>query len=120
MADTARCERYRQLDRERYVRDHHKVLFRAARLRADKQGLPFDLEYDDIVIPETCPVLGIPIGVSRGRHTDNSASIDRIEPARGYVRGNVVVVSYRANRIKNDASISELRAVADFYGRMVT
>jgi hypothetical protein len=46
---------------------------------------------------------------------DNSPSLDRIVPEKGYVRDNVLVVSYRANRIKNDATISELQQIAAFY-----
>lgn len=68
----------------------------------------------DIMIPEICPVLGIPIICgTRGRKggTPNSPSIDRIEPFKGYTRGNVRIISNRANTLKNDATIEELDAV---------
>lgn len=41
-------------------------------------------------------------------------------PAMGYVKGNIIVISNRANRIKNNATIPELRAVADFFERHVS
>lgn len=96
--------------------------FKAARLRAKARGLDFDLQPDDVFIPERCPVLGIPIisqmGSGRprkGQRLDSSPSLDRIDNSKGYVRGNVVIISYRANRIKSDASIEELRKIVEFY-----
>jgi hypothetical protein len=86
-----------------------------AKVRAAKKGLPFDLTADDLSIPETCPVLGIPIGMAYGSRSENSLSIDRIECAKGYVRGNVMVISWRANRLKSDATVDELQKIAAFY-----
>ncbi|MGE3333610.1 MAG: hypothetical protein AB7I36_08200 [Rhodospirillaceae bacterium] len=71
----------------------------------------------DIVIPKTCPVLGIDIRLSNGGFNDNSPTLDRVDNALGYVPGNVVVVSWRANRIKCDAAIDELRKIVEFYDR---
>lgn len=87
-----------------------KVLLTGAKARSKKLGLPFDLELDDIVIPDKCPVFGTPFD----RATRNGPSLDRIVPDRGYVRGNVVVISRRANTIKNDATADELMAVANW------
>lgn len=47
------------------------------------------------------------------RKEDNSYSLDRIDPNKGYIKGNIWVISLRANRIKNDATVSELRMIAD-------
>lgn len=83
-----------------------------ARSRAKKRGLPFDITYEDVVVPEFCPILGIPLK-EKGRPgwSDNSPSLDRIIPEKGYVKGNVRVISNRANRIKIDATIEELELV---------
>lgn len=88
-----------------------------ARARAAKAGVPFDIVRDDIIIPSHCPVLGIELVRRTGRKggADCSPSLDRIVPTLGYVPGNIVVVSRRANRIKTDATTEELEAVADFY-----
>lgn len=92
-----------------------------------KQGnIPFDITIDDIVIPSHCPILGRPLkfGVARsqsyqrrgqGLATDDSPSVDRIDSTKGYVKGNVIVISWRANRIKGNATPEELRLIADFY-----
>lgn len=94
--------------------DYRKILRYMASARAKKAGVPFDLSLDDIVIPERCPVLGVVLIRGVGKATDNSPSIDRMNPALGYVRGNVTVVSWRANRIKNDGTAEEHEAIARF------
>lgn len=87
-------------------------MVRAAKARADQKGIPFNLTPSDIQIPHTCPVLDIPIITGQRKATDNSPSLDRVVPSMGYVRGNVIVISNRANRIKNNATVDELEAVA--------
>lgn len=100
-----------------------KMLLQRIRTKCNKENIPYDLTTEDIVIPEKCPVLGIPLvfGGTRGYHsnaTEGSPSVDRIDPNGGYVRGNIVIVSWRANRLKGNAMISELRAIADFYEQL--
>jgi hypothetical protein len=87
-------------------------MVQCARNRAREQGVPFDITADDISIPERCPLLGIPIVRGEGKLHANSPSLDRLRPELGYVRGNVVVVSYRANAIKHDATPDELEMIA--------
>lgn len=96
--------------RQMYRKHIVKVLWRSARIRAEKRGLAFDLTVEDIVIPSHCPVLGLPLHVSDGTgFRDHSPTIDRIDNAGGYVRGNIQVISWRANRIKCDATVDEMR-----------
>lgn len=85
------------------------TMFYDARKRAIGLGLPFNIEPSDLAIPDTCPVLGITLVLKGTR--DNRPSLDRVLPELGYVRGNVRVISFRANRIKSDATPSELRRI---------
>jgi hypothetical protein len=63
-------------------------------------------------------VLGIRLDYSMGGgKRPDSPSIDRIDNSKGYVKGNRVVISMRANRLKSDMTLCELRALADFYAR---
>lgn len=94
-------------------------LLNGARQRAKAKGIPFNLVTADIHIPDLCPALSIPLGVTPGKLTDSTPTLDRIYNFMGYVRGNVIVVSWRANRIKNNADIHELRALADFYEGLI-
>lgn len=80
-------------------------------MRAKRDKLGFDLSVGDVVIPEKCPVFGTPF--VKGNHKDHrvSPSLDRIDPMFGYVKSNVWVISHRANLIKNNATLNELRAL---------
>jgi hypothetical protein len=87
-----------------------------AKTRAKRRGLEFSLRLEDIKVPKTCPVLGIPLsyGWGRGctrRKNFNSPSLDRRNNTRGYTKDNVRVISLRANHLKGDASVEELKAV---------
>jgi len=84
-----------------------------AKQRAKKKGLPFNITPSDVVVPDKCPLLGIELKRSRVNRgpSDNSPTLDRINPSEGYVRGNVWVISGKANRIKTDASIDEIRSL---------
>jgi hypothetical protein len=86
------------------------------RARAKANGIQFSLTREDIVIPSLCPILGIPFGpLGRGKGAkSDSMSLDRIDPAKGYVPGNVQVISQKANRMKNDATAAELRLFAEW------
>lgn len=83
----------------------------SARHRAKINSLDFNLEIDDIIIPDRCPIFGNKFY----KHPDmrNSPSLDRIDSTKGYIKGNVWVISRRANIIKNDATPAELRMIAD-------
>ena len=99
------------------------ALLRSAHQRASKSGLDIDLTVDDIIIPKNCPVLGIPIAMEyRQSHSHsprpNAPSLDKIDPKQGYVRGNVAIISYRANVIKKDGTAEEHLKVAEFMERM--
>lgn len=95
-------------------------MLKNARARAKKQGIPFDLELTDIVIPEVCPVLGIPLMVGEGKNCPNSPSLDKIIPEKGYVKGNVCVISFRANILKRDGLLWELELVTEYVRKMVS
>lgn len=97
-------------------RNRERRLIIDARARAKKKEIEFDLELADVAIPERCPVLGIPLvfGEGAGGHRDGSPSLDRINNSKGYVKGNVRVISHRANSIKRDATLEELEAVARY------
>lgn len=103
-----------------YVKDWQgknpkKVMLSSAKMRAKRKGLEFDLTIEDFDIPTHCPALGIELVRNGGHVRYNSACLDRIDVTKGYVKGNVVVVSDKANRIKSDATIAEIEAVIGFY-----
>lgn len=94
---------------------HAKYLLKRCKQVAKKRNIPFNLTLDDIKIPDKCPVFDFPLVKNRMKMADNSASIDRIIPRLGYTKGNIIVVSLKANRTKNDATPDELFKLAHFY-----
>lgn len=100
--------------RAKHRRDPRKAMLEAARHRARIYGLPCTISLSDIKIPETCPIFGVPLQIGVGIQSDYSPSLDRVIPELGYTPDNIYVISYRANRIKNNASLVELEAVVEY------
>ena len=94
--------------RQLHRKDPRKVMLVHARQRAKKNNLDFNIGYDDITIPKVCPLLGIPIYVTNNIVGANSPTIDRIICEKGYVKGNVMVISHKANTVKSNLTITEL------------
>jgi hypothetical protein len=72
--------------------------------------MEFSLTPDDIHVPARCPILGIPLRPAYGRSgpRHGSPSLERLNPEVGYVRGNVAVISHRANQLKSNLTVDEL------------
>ena len=112
--------RNRYPDRDKKQRDYYNrtegKFLSTIKCRAKKRGIPFDLTLEDIVFPDVCPVLGIPLSRNydggSGYHV-NSPSLDRIDPRLGYLKGNVRIISFRANLLKSDAEVWELERVLE-------
>lgn len=92
-----------------------------AKSRATLGGFPFALTSSSVELPDFCPYLGVPLIYTRDS-TDTRppglATLDKIVPEKGYVDGNVLVVSHRANRLKSDATPDELEFIAAHMRRL--
>lgn len=115
--------RYREKDKERFLslcrasnkrKDVRHSLINHAKMRSRDNNIPFNITRHDITIPEFCPVLGIKIIQKGGKTSDNSPSIDRIIPELGYIKGNVMVISWRANSIKRDGTAEDHDKIAKY------
>lgn len=89
-------------------------ILKEARRRARNKGLAFSLTSEDIIIPKTCPVLGIHLNFGTDHVTPNSPTLDRVDNTKGYTKDNVCIISYRANRIKTDATEQELQLILEY------
>ena len=87
-------------------------MYRRAKNRAKIQGIPFTITKEDIIIPTVCPVLGIPIYVTKGKSGgfNSSPSLDQINPGKGYTPDNIMVMSQLANAMKANATPEQLLA----------
>lgn len=101
----------REYQRLNDTRSKESVILSSAKKRAKRNGLDFDLCIDDIVIPPTCPVLGITLSNTNKVSCYNSPSLDKMIPSKGYVKGNVNIISMRANFIKNNATYDEIKQI---------
>ena len=100
----------------------NKNLIRSAKERVRHNGREFDITAYDIldVWPRDglCPALGIELTCAEGHTGDRtkSPSLDRIDSSKGYIRGNIQVISMMANRIKTNANAEQVMAVAQWMG----
>lgn len=71
---------------------------------------------EEMSIPEFCPILGIKLNYSGGNGQLDGAnpSIDRIDNSIGYTKDNIHIISLRANKIKNDATLGELTKIVEY------
>ncbi len=117
---------YLSVRREATIRSHNgmspeKRLWKMAKARAKQANIEFGIGEADIEIPSHCPILGLELDrESAGKiyrdntHSHNLPSIDRIDSSLGYVTGNITVISWRANKLKNNATYSEMVALGDY------
>ena len=87
------------------------ALWRAARCRAKRNNIPFSIDMEDVIVPLICPVFGITLMRGSGKQVAESPTLDRVEASLGYVKGNVRVISWKANRLKSDASLEDLESL---------
>lgn len=95
-----------------------KKLLSSTKHWAKKRKLEFNLTLDDFLnIPTHCPVTGEPF-ILFSSDRSKSLSVDRINNSKGYIRGNILFVSYRVNHLKSDASIDELARIVQVYQQL--
>lgn len=104
-------EEFTQSQRSYYSTDKGRriKMITKAKERAKKVGLDFNITIDDFKLPKYCPFLGIELThyLGKGQLFSNS-SLDRIDNTKGYVKGNVQVISRLANTMKSNASKEQL------------
>ena len=93
--------------------DRRYKMYHNAQHRAKKKKILFTISMEDIVIPETCPLLGIPLVSTNNKRDPRNPSLDQIDPGKGYTPDNIWVVSSRANWIKSDATLQELKTLVE-------
>lgn len=115
------AEEIKEKNKQYYQNNLQKMMLRKAKTRAKQKNVPFNINEQDLVIPSICPVLGIPLEAGIGKRTiqPNSPTLDRIIPDKGYVKGNIIVVSSIANIIKNNATPEQIIAVGEFYKKIL-
>lgn len=97
---------------------HIQELLRRAKQRARNKNLPFDLTLEHLlsIASDFCPVFNLALGWCERNITpqQHSPSLDRIDPQKGYVMGNVQWLSNKANMMKQNANQQELKQFAQW------
>jgi len=101
------CKYFKQ---RKHIDPVSHILFRC-RNSASVRKIEFNLEKSDIIIPEYCPLLGLKLQYDADYW--NTPSIDRIDSSKGYVKGNIWIISRKANTMKQDVSIDKLKLFAN-------
>jgi hypothetical protein len=95
------------------MKNPERTILRKTKVKAKRYHQEFNLTREDIIIPEYCPYLGIKLEIqNRVSNLDSLASIDRIDNSKGYIKGNIQIISYKANRCKNNLTLPELKLFA--------
>jgi hypothetical protein len=116
-ANYKKTKSYKLSRRKTCAKYKEKQLFTKAKYRAIRKHLEFSIKLSDIVIPNICPVLGIPIIRDSCGISDNSPSLDRIDNTKGYVKDNIQVISNRANMIKSIGTAEEHLKIANYINK---
>lgn len=92
--------------------DPRKKMLQQAKNRCNRKNLEFNLEINDIILPSLCPLLEIPFVIGTRANYEHTYSLDRIDSAKGYIKGNVWVITKLANSMKNSATKKQLNVFA--------
>lgn len=94
-----------------------RMLVKRAKQRARRSGMEATITVADIIWPTHCPVLGVELnygGDTVDKDKTRCASLDRWDNTRGYVPGNVYVLSFRANSLKSNATVEEMEKILHY------
>lgn len=89
-----------------------KRLLWRAKDRSRRLGMYCDITSEDIIIPLKCPLLETPFIFGAKHDKWFTYSLDRIDNSKGYVKGNIQVISYLANTMKSQATMEQLKTFA--------
>ena len=101
---------YKNADPVRYI-------LQKIKWHAKRKGLDFNLTPQDIIIPDVCPILLIPLKFSTSKQRACAPSVDRVDNSKGYVKGNVRVISQKANHLKSDMTKETIQRLLDYVSK---
>jgi hypothetical protein len=85
---------------------------RSRRKNMERRHIPY--EHYLSLYKTHCPLLNIELEYKNhelSKMPRNYATLDKIDPSKGYVVGNLQILSQRANTLKSDATIDELKVL---------
>lgn len=108
-----KCFHHKCMHTDLEKRKHYLITKLSQQARMKK--IPFDICVDDIEWVDKCPILGYNLDYfSIGGRKFNTVSFDKKDPTKGYTKGNVFIISNRANSIKSDMSLEQLERLLEY------
>jgi hypothetical protein len=104
---------YESSRKVKFTEDPQHYLWYVARTRSRQKGTEFTIAKEDVIIPDTCPILDIPLTKGDG-YLPNSMSLDRVDNTKGYIPGNVRVISRKANLMKSSLTLDVLEKLIKY------
>lgn len=106
-------EFYESKRKIQFQKDPQYYLWYVARTRARQKGTEFTINKEDIIIPDICPILKTPLTKGNG-YLENAMSLDRVDNTKGYIPGNVRVISRKANLLKSSLTLDMLEKLIKY------
>lgn len=116
-------ERITREQRDRYIERQKRYdqvnikdyLLRQARKRAKENGVECTLRARDIPdVPEKCPITHVKLVKNTGKWSHDSYSLDRKDPSKGYIPGNVAIISWKANSLKSNLTLEQVERLLKY------
>jgi hypothetical protein len=109
---------YESYRKKSFKKDPQYYLWYTARTRSRKNGMEFSITKEDIIIPENCPILDVVLTKGDG-YSPNAMSLDRVDNNKGYIPGNVRVISRKANIMKSSLTMDVLEKIIKYIKREI-
>lgn len=104
---------YDSIRKQKFIENSQHYLWYVARTRARKYNTEFNIEESDIIIPVYCPILNCKLEKGEG-YLFNAMSLDRVDNTKGYIKGNVRVISRKANLLKSSLTLDVLENIIKY------
>ena len=104
---------YNSIRKQKFIENPQHYLWYVARTRARKYNTEFNIEESDIIIPVYCPILNCKLEKGEG-YLFNAMSLDRVDNTKGYIKGNVRVISRKANLLKSSLTLDVLENIIKY------
>lgn len=104
---------YETKRKKQFIENPNHYLWYVARTRARKFNTEFNIEVEDVIIPIYCPILNCKLVKGDG-YLFNSMSLDRVDNNKGYIKGNVRVISRKANMLKSSLTLDILENIIKY------
>ena len=120
----SRCSTSTHLSSSSFYANNDRIrgyIIRNSKYCAKRRGIHFDLQFTDFELPEKCPILGIKLeyGAGNDGNSPSHATLDRIDNTKGYIPGNVMIISRLANAMKNEATFDQLQSFITNYTYLI-